>query len=108
MSHEQLNKRLLIIATFGMVIAFTVWNAFSPIINEIGKMYDLNTTEKSILIAIPVLLGSVMRVPLGIFTERFGGRKVYTLLLLFLVIPLMITGFSSSYIMLLISAFLLD
>jgi MFS transporter, NNP family, nitrate/nitrite transporter len=105
MSHEQLNKRLLIIATFGMVIAFTVWNAFSPIINEIGKMYHLNTTEKSVLIAIPVLLGSVMRVPLGIITERYGGRKVYTLLLLFLVIPLIITGFSSSYIMLLISAF---
>lgn len=100
-----MNKRLLVIATFGMVVAFTVWNAFSPMINEIGKMYGLTTTEKSVLIAIPVLLGSIMRVPLGILTERHGGRKVYTLLLLFLVFPLIATGFASSYVTLLVCAF---
>ncbi|SDN77278.1 MFS transporter [Alkalicoccus daliensis] len=106
--HQQTSsKSLLIISTFGMLVAFTAWAAFSPLINQFGQTYNLSATEQSILVAIPVLLGSVMRIPLGILTEKYGGRKMYTALLLFLVLPLLATGFANSYLTLLICALFL-
>nr|WP_252976598.1 MFS transporter [Geobacillus stearothermophilus] len=57
------------------------------------------------MVAIPVLLGSIMRVPLGIWTDQIGGRRLFSLLLLFLVIPLVGAGFADSYAMLLFWAF---
>ncbi|UOF92066.1 NarK/NasA family nitrate transporter [Fodinisporobacter ferrooxydans] len=78
---------VLVISTLAMVVAFTCWAAISPLAVLLQKTYHLSATQKSILVAIPVLLGSVMRIPLGMATDRFGGRKVYSLLMLFLVIP---------------------
>lgn len=107
MKHNPAGNSLLILTTVGMVAAFMVWGAFSPLINQFGEMYNLTATEKSVLAAVPVLLGSVMRVPLGILTEKYGGRKVYTLLLLFLILPLAAAGFADSYVTLLVCAFFL-
>lgn len=90
-----------------MLIAFTAWAAFSPLIVHFGEMYDLSSTEQSILVAVPILLGSVMRIPVGILTEKYGGRKMYTGLLLFLVLPLLASGFANSYLTLLICALFL-
>lgn len=101
------NKSLLTISTLGMLVAFTAWAAFSPLINQFGETYSLSATEQSVLVAVPILLGSVMRIPLGILTEKYGGRKMYTALLLFLVLPLLATGFANSYMMLLICALFL-
>ena len=69
-------------------------------------MYSLTNAEKSILIATPVLLGSLMRIPMGILTDRFGGRKVYSLTMLALLLPTICAGFTHSYSMLLFWAFL--
>ncbi|WP_416151774.1 MFS transporter [Salipaludibacillus sp. HK11] len=90
-----------------MIIAFTAWAAFSPLINHFGEMYHLSATQQSMLVAIPVLLGSIMRVPFGILTEKYGGRKMYTALMLFLVLPLLASGFAQSYLMLLVCALFL-
>lgn len=70
-----------------MIIAFAVWASLSPMASQIQKLYQLSTTQKSILVAIPVLLGSVMRIPLGIWTDRYRGKKLYTWLMIFLIIP---------------------
>ena len=45
----------------------------------------------------PVLLGSLLRIPLGLLTDRFGGRKVYTALLLFTLVPVAFMGFANSF-----------
>ncbi|RIV20196.1 NarK/NasA family nitrate transporter [Alicyclobacillaceae bacterium I2511] len=71
-----------------MVVAFVVWSLMSPIAPQMQKLYHLTGFEKSLLVATPVLLGSILRVPLGMLTDRFGGRLVYTLLMVYLVIPL--------------------
>ncbi|SFM01296.1 nitrate/nitrite transporter [Salibacterium qingdaonense] len=107
MEQKRAGGSLLLLTTIGMTVAFMVWGAFSPLINQIGETYNLSATEKSVLAAVPVLLGSVMRVPLGILTEKYGGRKVYTLLLLFLIVPLTAAGFVDSYAALLVCAFFL-
>ncbi|MEW9668513.1 nitrate/nitrite transporter [Ammoniphilus sp. 3BR4] len=95
----------LLLSTLSMIVAFSVWSIFSPMAGELQKLYGLSSTEKSILIAIPVLLGSIMRIPMGIATDWMGGRKVYAAILLLLVIPLLGASFSQSYAGLLFWAF---
>lgn len=107
MHDEKASRRILILSTFGMALAFTVWASLSPLANQFQTLYDLTATQKSVLVAVPVLLGSIMRVPIGILADRFGGRKVFTLLLLFTIIPLIGVGLSSSYGSLLFWAFFL-
>ncbi|RKL68439.1 MFS transporter [Salipaludibacillus neizhouensis] len=107
MHDEKASRRILILSTFGMALAFTVWASLSPLANQFQTLYDLTATQKSVLVAVPVLLGSIMRVPIGILADRFGRRKVFTLLLLFTIIPLIGVGLSSSYGSLLFWAFFL-
>ncbi len=71
-----------------MALAFVIWSMVSPIAPQIQKLYHLPLFDKSLLVAIPVLLGSLLRIPLGMLADRFGGRRVYTLLMLFILIPL--------------------
>ncbi|SMO60967.1 MFS transporter [Melghirimyces algeriensis] len=92
-------------STIAMVVSFAVWAVFSPMANTLQEIYRLSATEKSVLVATPVLLGSIMRIPLGILTDRFGGRRVYTLMMLFLTLPMAGAGFADSYAMLLFWAF---
>ncbi len=73
---------------FAMIVSFVVWSMMSPIAPQLAKLYHLSALQKSILVATPILLGSVLRIPIGMLTDRFGGRRVYTLLLLYLIIPL--------------------
>ncbi|MDF0727006.1 NarK/NasA family nitrate transporter [Cytobacillus sp. S13-E01] len=90
-------KAVLPLTTLAMTFAFTVWAVLSPLASTFQEMYGLTSTQKSILVAIPVLLGSIMRIPLGIFTDRYGGRKMLTGLLAFIILPLIGAGFSNSY-----------
>lgn len=101
----QKQKLVLPITTIAMTFAFTVWAVLSPLASTFQEMYHLTSTQKSILVAIPVLLGSIMRIPLGILTDRYGGRKMFTGLLLFTIIPLIGAGFANSYGVLMFWAF---
>ncbi|CEH32261.1 MFS transporter [Aneurinibacillus migulanus] len=87
----------LIMSTLAMVVAFAVWASLSPLASQLQKLFELTATQKSVLVATPVLLGSVMRIPLGIMTDRYGGKKMYTILMLFLIIPLIGISFANSY-----------
>lgn len=98
-------RSILVLSTLSMIMAFSVWSILSPVAGRIQEMYGLSGIEKSILVAIPVLLGSVMRIPIGILADRLGGRRVYVYTLLFLTIPLIGASFTSSYVGLLVCAF---
>lgn len=99
------NKLVLPITTIAMVFSFATWSVLSPLASTFQDLYNLSATEKSILVAIPVLLGSIMRIPLGILTDRYGGRKMFTGLLTFTIIPLLGAGFANSFSLLLFWAF---
>jgi nitrate/nitrite transporter NarK len=75
--------------------------------SQIQADYKLNNTAISVLIAVPALLGALMRIPVGILTDRFGGRVVFTGLLLFLLLPLPLLAFAHSYAAYLTGAFFL-
>jgi NNP family nitrate/nitrite transporter-like MFS transporter len=63
--------------TLAFTINFAVWTMFSVIGIKIKGELGLSETEFGLLIATPILTGSLVRLPLGILTDRFGGRRVY-------------------------------
>ncbi|QYR21387.1 MFS transporter [Paenibacillus sp. sptzw28] len=87
----------LIFSTFAMMASFVIWNVFPPIAGKIQELFQLTTVQKSILIATPVLLGSIVRIPMGIYTDRLGGRKVFAVTMLFLALPLLLAGWTDSF-----------
>jgi NNP family nitrate/nitrite transporter-like MFS transporter len=68
--------RVLGVSTLAFTACFMVWMMFGVIGIPIRKALNLNATEFGLLTAMPVLSGSIVRVPLGIWTDRFGGRIV--------------------------------
>ena len=72
---------VLLVSTLAFTVCFMVWMMFGVIGIPIKKMLNLSSTQFGLLTAMPVLTGSLVRVPLGIWTDRFGGRIVMTVLM---------------------------
>ncbi|GCE50820.1 NNP family nitrate/nitrite transporter-like MFS transporter [Thermosporothrix hazakensis] len=79
----------LLMATLSFTITFAVWSLLSPLATQIQQEFHLSEIEVSIMLAVPVILGSLARIPMGLLTDRFGGRRVMTFLLLFTAAPLL-------------------
>jgi NNP family nitrate/nitrite transporter-like MFS transporter len=84
-------------STLAFTICFAVWMMFAVIGIPIKKQLGLNETEFGLLAAMPVLTGSLIRVPLGIWTDRFGGRIVFFLLMLSTVAPIWLMSYATEY-----------
>lgn len=80
-------KRALALSTVGFAITFAVWGMVAALAPKFVEMYHLSFLQKSVLIAIPVLLGSVGRLPMGILADKYGGRLIFGVLLVFCLIP---------------------
>ncbi len=89
--------RVLIIATTLFTIFFAVWVMFSIIGVKMKKEFGLSDGEFALLAAIPILTGSFLRVPVGIFTDRIGGRNMMMLLLIVTAIPTFLLGRVDTY-----------
>ncbi|MFN7024300.1 MAG: MFS transporter [Pseudorhizobium sp.] len=66
-------------STFAFTVCFAVWTIFSIIGIRIKEDLGLSEAEFGLLVGTPILTGSLVRIPLGIWTPRYGGRLVYTL-----------------------------
>lgn len=74
--------RALGMSTLAFTVCFAVWTIFSIIGVKIKQDLGLNETQFGLLVATPVLTGSISRIFLGIWTEQYGGRLVFTLQML--------------------------
>jgi len=99
--------RALFFATTAFAVSFAVWGLIAALAPHFAEIYKLSATEKSLLIAIPVLLGSIGRIFAGMAADRFGGGAVFAALLVFSAIPAVLIGFSTNYVQLLIFGLLL-
>ncbi|MCC7370394.1 MAG: NarK/NasA family nitrate transporter [Chloroflexi bacterium] len=97
----------LALATLSMTVGFAVWGLLAPLAPLFRQQWGLTATEAGILVAVPVVLGSVARIPLGIVTDRYGGRLVFTVFLFFLTVPLVLAGLTGGFSSLLAVAFIL-
>ncbi|SFZ73428.1 MFS transporter [Chitinimonas taiwanensis] len=88
---------VLISSTFAFTICFAVWMMFAVLGIPIKAQLNLSETQFGLLAAMPVLTGSLVRVPLGIWTDRFGGRIVLFLLMLSTVVPIWLMSYATEY-----------
>jgi MFS transporter, NNP family, nitrate/nitrite transporter len=99
--HERLTSArtaytVLGVSTFAFAVCFAVWMMFGVIGIPIRKELGLNNTEFGLLTSAPVLLGALMRLPLGVWTDRFGGRLVFTVLLLVSALPVYLVSYAQA------------
>lgn len=79
--------RVLTVATILFTIFFAVWMMFAIVAIPMREELDLSESDFALLVAIPVLTGSTLRVPLGIITDKVGGRNTMIALLLLTAVP---------------------
>jgi MFS transporter, NNP family, nitrate/nitrite transporter len=100
----------LLLALLGFTITFWAWNIIAPLGTRYSSELDLSATQTSLLVAMPVLVGSLGRVPVGALTDRFGGRMMFTVLTVASAVPVLLVAFAGSlqsYALLLVFGFFL-
>jgi NNP family nitrate/nitrite transporter-like MFS transporter len=88
---------VLLVSTLAFTVCFMVWMMFGVIGIPIRKALDLSATQFGLLTAMPVLTGSLVRVPLGIWTDRYGGRIVMALLMAVTVPAIWLMSYATAY-----------
>src|SRR5687767_15545339 len=73
-------SRHLALGTISFALCFACWGLISAFAPAYRAELHLSATAGALLIAVPVLLGSLARIPMGILTDRFGGRLMFTVL----------------------------
>lgn len=83
-------------ATLLLVINFWAWSLLSPLATQYAKQFNLSQLSVAILLALPVIVGSLGRIPAGILTDRYGGRLVFGLACIVLAIPVALATVANS------------
>jgi NNP family nitrate/nitrite transporter-like MFS transporter len=98
------NKQLAL-GTAAMTVSFAAWGLISAFAPRFREVLHLSATETALLVAVPVLLGSLARILMGILTDVFGGRVIFSVLMIFTAIPVFLIPGAQSYPMLLALGF---
>jgi len=88
---------VLIVSTLAFTACFMVWMMFGVIGIPIKKALGLSATQFGLLTAMPVLTGSLIRVPLGIWTDRYGGRVVMAALMAAVIPAVWLMAYATEY-----------
>ncbi len=85
--------------TLAFTVCFAAWMLNGVLVTFLvtNQIFDWSASQMGWLIGIPVLTGSIVRLPLGMATDKFGGRPVYTLLMLVAAVPMFLLGRADSY-----------
>ncbi len=97
MSKQSQALSVLIVSTLAFTVCFTVWMMFGVIGIPLKKQLGLSATQFGLLTAMPVLTGSFVRLPLGIWTDRYGGRVVMVLLMLATVPAIALMAYATQF-----------
>ena len=97
---------VLTVSSIGFTLMFAVWLMFGVLGIKIRDEFGLSDVQLSWITAVAVLNGSIWRLPAGIAADRWGGRKVFVVMLAFTAIPAYLVSTATSYGVLLVYAFL--
>jgi NNP family nitrate/nitrite transporter-like MFS transporter len=97
----------LALGTVSFAVCFAAWGLIAAFAPKFRETFHLSATQSALLIAVPVLLGSLARLPVGMLADRFGGRLVLSVLMLLVSVPAFLTPAAVSYRQLLIGGFFL-
>jgi len=99
------NTLQLVLATGAFAICFAVFGSVSAMMPILKKNLSLDPAQVSVALAIPVLLGSLGRIPLGILTDRYGGRLIFSVVMISSIAPALMMGFVADYWQLIVCGF---
>ena len=100
-------KLQLTLGTASFAICFAAWGLISAFAPRFREAFHLTATQTAFLVAVPVLLGSLLRIVTGMLADRFGGRAIFSLLMILVAVPAYLVPMTASYRMLLYVAFFL-
>jgi NNP family nitrate/nitrite transporter-like MFS transporter len=99
------NTLQLVLATGAFAICFAVFGSVSAMMPILKKNLGLGPVQVSVALAIPVLLGSLGRIPLGMLTDRHGGRLMFSVVMASSIVPALMMGFVAAYWQLIVCGF---
>lgn len=97
-------RRALWMSTIAFTVCFAVWTIFAIIGVQIKQQLGLNETEFGLLVGTPILTGSLIRLALGIWTDQYGGRLVYTVTMLAAAVATFLLSYAHTYPQVLVAA----
>lgn len=83
---------MLTLATAGFAVTFWAWALLSPLGASLREELALTSFEQSLLVAVPVIVGSLGRIPVGALTDRLGARRMFPTVALLTVLPVLYLG----------------
>ncbi len=86
---------VLLVTTLAFAVCFAAWMMFGVTGIPIRKALRLNASEFGLLTATPILTGALLRLPLGVWTDRFGGKIVMFILLIACAVPLWLSSYAT-------------
>jgi NNP family nitrate/nitrite transporter-like MFS transporter len=99
---------MLVLATVGFTINFWAWALIGPLGASYGEEFSLSAFQVSVIVAVPVIVGSLGRIPVGALTDRFGARVMFPAVSLLTIVPVLFTGLvATNFAMLVIGGFFL-
>jgi NNP family nitrate/nitrite transporter-like MFS transporter len=85
---------MLVMATIGFAVSFWAWALLSPLGPRFADILHLSSFSQALVVAVPVIVGSLGRIPVGALTDRFGGRVMMPLVCLATIVPVLYLGLS--------------
>src|ERR1035437_6099044 len=82
------------LATLSTLVVFSAWSILGPLGPFLQSDLKISDQQLALLVAVPILVGSVLRIPLGLLSGRFGGRRMMAIVLLFTPLPLLGLAFA--------------
>src|SRR5699024_4719083 len=84
---------MVILATVGFAVNFWAWSLLSPlgpVFRDSGQMGQLTESQVSLLVAVPVIVGSLGRIPVGALTDAYGGRIMFGIIFVATIVPVLV------------------
>jgi NNP family nitrate/nitrite transporter-like MFS transporter len=96
-THQFRAWSVVVASTLAFTACFMVWMMFAVIGIPIKELLHLSETQFGVLVATPVLTGSLIRLPLGVWTDKFGGRIVFFVLMLSTIVPIYLISLCTEF-----------
>ncbi|MFO1148062.1 MAG: MFS transporter [Alsobacter sp.] len=104
MQRDAASGRALWTSTIAFTVCFAVWTIFSIIGIQIKKQLGLTETQFGLLVGTPILTGSLIRILLGVWTDQYGGRRIYTLVMVAGAVATFLLSWAQTYPQMLLAA----
>jgi NNP family nitrate/nitrite transporter-like MFS transporter len=101
------NRRHVLLGTISFALCFAAWGLIGAFAPRFREMLHISASETALLVAVPVLLGSLARIPVGMLADRFGARATFAVLMAAVAIPAWMVPSQTSYFGLMTVAFML-